>query len=506
MSHRTFTSIATGTPARKRLVAGGALAIAVGLALQGVTPIRPAGAAIEAPAAPFAGALPGSFADLVESVKPAVVNIAAITAATPASARLPQLQMPPGSPFEHFFREFQQRQAPGGPRPEGRSVGSGFIIDAAGHIVTNYHVVKGARELAVTLHDGRQLEARIVGFDEKTDLALLAVDTEERLPHVEFGDSDRARVGDWVVAVGNPFGLGGSVSAGIISARGRDIQSGPYDDFLQIDAPINRGSSGGPLFDRSGRLVGVNTAIYSPTGGNVGIGFAIPANLAREVIAELESTGRIERGWLGVQIQPVTEQIAASLALDTARGALVASVMPDSPAAAAGFEPGDVVLDFGGAPVESFRELPRLVASADAGDEVEVRIWRAGRSRTLDVSIGPMPGEERVARAAPAEDAGSTPRIGLMLATLTPQIRQQLGVDTSVDGVVIRDVERGGPAAERGLRPGDLILRVGSRPVHSPGDVIDAVRDAAGAEREAILLLVRRDGSDRYVTLPFDKA
>ncbi|HET8726465.1 MAG TPA: trypsin-like peptidase domain-containing protein, partial [Alphaproteobacteria bacterium] len=277
-----------------------------------------------------AGALPGSFAGLVERVSPAVVNIS--TTRTAESQRMPRAplpQFPPGSPFEEFFRHFQQPMQGGGMPPrEVTALGSGFIIDAEGYIVTNNHVVEQADDIRVTLHDGSQVEAELVGRDPKTDLALIKIDVEEKLPHLEFGDSDSLRVGDWVVAVGNPFGLGGTVTAGIVSARGRDINAGPYDDFIQTDAAINRGNSGGPTFDAEGRVVGINTAIFSPSGGSVGIGFAIPSNLARPILAELKETGSVSRGWLGVQIQEVTPEIADSLGLDAAGGALVAAVQP----------------------------------------------------------------------------------------------------------------------------------------------------------------------------------
>ena len=314
-------------------------------------------------------AMHGGSADLVSTVRPAVVNVEVTRAIRPA-AQSHAWRQRPGTEIPELFRRFLPMPwngAPGAPRAEG--VGSGFIIDASGLVVTSHHVVKGADTVTVTLHDGRTLEARVAGADPKTDLALLKIDAGEALPTVEFGDSDTTRVGDWVVAVGSPFGLGGTVTAGIVSARGRDIGSGPYDDYLQLDAPINRGSSGGPLFDRSGRVIGVNSAIFSPTGGNVGIGFAVPANVAGPVIESLRTGGRVERGWLGVAIQHVDETLAEALGLDEAKGALVASVMADGPAARAGLRPGDVIVRAGSRAVSGPGDVAGAVRAAASGDK-----------------------------------------------------------------------------------------------------------------------------------------
>jgi serine protease Do len=497
----------------RRLLAAGALVAAVAAGLHGVL-TTPALAAIgEAPVPAANQALPGSFADLVAIVKPAVVNISAVSTIPVAAREMPQLPFAPGSPFERFFREFGGQPGPGpapGPRPgmpgpgaEARSAGSGFVIDPGGLIVTNHHVVEGAKELTVTFEDGRQLQAEIVGTDDKTDLALLRVDARGPLPHVRFGDSDTSRVGDWVIAVGNPFGLGGSVTAGIISARGRDIRSGPYDDFLQIDAPINRGNSGGPLFDRAGKVIGVNTAIFSPTGGSVGIGFAIPSNMVREVVAELEHDGQVERGWLGVQVQPVTDEVAEGLRIDGTRGALVADVVDDGPAARAGIEPGDVIVAFDGQQIEHVRELPRLVARANAGKKATLELSRGGEMRTVEVAIGRMPGRERVSSAAEATPrAGDTARIGVTLAPLTDDVRARLSLAPGVRGVVVAGVEADGAAARRGIAPGDVILRVGREVVDAPEQVARAIGEAAGSKRESVLLLVRRDDGVRYVAVP----
>ena len=491
---------------RKLFLAAG-LATAIAAAIQLAVPPAPVSAAV-APAS-LTAQMPESFADLVKAVKPAVVNIA--TAAhieEGGHAGVPEFRFPEGSPFDRYFREFFEHRNPGrpkgAPRPNARSMGSGFIIDPAGYVVTNNHVVDKAVEITVTLNDGDQLPARLIGRDVKTDIALLKIDTDEPLPHVSFGDSDTAQVGDWVIAVGNPFGLGGSVSAGIISARGRDIRSGPFDDFLQIDAPINRGSSGGPLFDKRGQVIGINTAIFSPSGGNIGIGFAIPSSMAKSIVAALREDGHVARGWLGVNIQEITEEIAESLNIDEAEGALIAGVMPGGPAEAAGLETGDVILEFDGEEVERVKDLPRLVAATKANKNVTVRLLRDGDEKDIQVKIGAMP-EDQVATATPADpETPDTARLGLALAPLTPEFRQRLRLPDDATGVVIADVARNSPAAREGLRPGDLIKRVGSREVSTPGEVIDEVKRLT--DRKAVLLLISRAGNDRFVAVPLDKA
>jgi serine protease Do len=438
----------------------------------------------------------GGFADLVHDVRPAVVNVEVTRAIRPAAQSRMKWRRQwqrPGMELPEFFRHFwstPEFAIPGTPRSEG--VGSGFIVDASGLIVTSHHVVKGADAVTVTLQDGRKLEAEVVGVDPKTDLALIEVDAGESLPVVEFGDSDRTRVGDWVVAVGNPFGLGGTVTAGIVSGRGRDIGSGPYDDFLQIDAPINRGNSGGPLFDRSGRVVGVNTAIFSPTGGNVGIGFAIPANVAKPVIESLRTDGKVDRGWLGIQIQHIDETMAEALGLEDAKGALVASVMADGPAAQAGLEPGDVIVSLAGRKLDTMKDLPRIVAEIDSGTEVEITVWRDGGRKTLTATIG-MQGQDTVLAAASAES--DDVRLGVMLAP-----RGEPGKA----GVTIAEVAPGSPAARNGLRPGDIIMRAGSATVNGPDDVAGAVRSAA-SEDKPVLLLVERGDHRRYVAIDLDR-
>ena len=445
-------------------------------------------------AAPMA-TLHGGFADLVSAVRPAVVNVEVTRAIRPA-AQSPAWRLPPGTEVPEFFRRFLPMPwngAPGAPRAEG--VGSGFIIDASGLVVTSHHVVKGADTVTVTLHDGRKLEARVAGADPKTDLALLEIEAGEALPTVGFGDSDATRVGDWVVAVGSPFGLGGTVTAGIVSARGRDIGSGPYDDYLQLDAPINRGNSGGPLFDRGGRVIGVNSAIFSPTGGNVGIGFAIPANVAGPVVEALHAGGRVDRGWLGVSVQHVDETLAEALGLDEAKGALVASVMADGPAARAGLRPGDVIVSFAGRPIDAMKDLPRIVAELDSGTEAEIGIRRDGGLETLTATIGVQAQEGASPATAPAaDDGGDTPRLGVALAA-----RDEPGKA----GVSITGVVPGSPAARAGLRPGDVIVRAGSQAVSGPGEVAGAVRAAASGDKP-LLLLVERNDHRRYVAVDLD--
>jgi len=452
----------------------------------------------------FAG--PPSFAGIAEQVTPAVVNVAVIQQVE--AGPHPQMEIPSfpeGSPFSEFFRRhFQQ----GSPLPQGFDVprhaqgqGSGFIIDPDGHVVTNNHVVENATEVEVVLNDGTRHQARVKGRDSKTDLALLKIDTDKPLPFVKLGNSEQARVGDWVLAVGNPFGLGGSVSAGIISARGRDIHSGPYDDYLQIDAPINRGNSGGPLFDASGRVIGINTAIYSPSGGNVGIGFAIPAAAAETVVAALLEHGRVKRGWLGVQIQPVTEEIAAALGRDDRQGALVAEVMPNSPAAAAGLRAGDLILSLNANPVREIKDLSRVVAEIVAGTKVDIGIQRNGSNASIDLTIGEMPMEETVAAAPDPGVKSSEPRLGLYLAPLTPEFRQTKGLGTGARGVVVTGVEKESGAEKAGIRPGSLITMVGQQEVSTPDEAASQVRKAIGGGDRTVLLRIVQNGKARFVAV-----
>jgi len=466
-------------------------------------------------AAAETGVLPSSLAPLAERVSPAVVTISATRTVMDAEGAAPRrLPFPPGSPFEEFFRDFGGPDGPGqpeqGPRG-GTSVGSGFIIDGAGHVVTNNHVVEGGQDIKVTLHDGTELPATVVGRDAKTDLALLKVASDKDLPHLAFGDSDKARVGDWVVAIGNPFGLGGTVTTGVVSARGRNINAGPYDDFIQTDAAINRGNSGGPMFNLNGEVIGINTAIFSPSGGSVGIGFAIPSNIARTVIDQLKEFGRTKRGWLGVRIQGVTPEIAESLGLPAPKGALVASVTPNGPAAKAGIQAGDVVTKFDGKEINEMRRLPRVVAETAIEKAVPVEVWRKGKSQTVQVKVGELEAaeesgllanvpEEQTAPKAPAPKA--TEALGLKLTGITPELRQQFELKAEQRGVLVTEVASGSPASEKGVRAGDVIVEVGQEEVKSPADVTAKVQKAREQGKKSILLLVERQGDLRFVALP----
>ncbi len=454
---------------------------------------------------------PPSFADLAEKVSPSVVSVIITGKAdVPAQMGVPQLQVPqfpPGSPFEQFFKQFGMPGASGDVQREFHAAGSGFIISKDGYVVTNNHVVDHATDIQVIMDDGTHFDAQLKGRDPKTDLALLKINTDKSLPYVKLGDSDHARVGEWVVAVGNPFGLGGSVTAGIISARGRDIHSGPFDDFIQVDAPINKGNSGGPLFDEQGRVIGINTAIYSPSGGNVGIAFAIPSNIAKTIIAQLETKGKVVRGWLGVQIQPITADIADGLGLDNTHGALVAAVEPDSPAAQGGIKPGDVIVSMDGKPVNEFKDLPRLVAAIHSGTEAKVKVLRKGKSETLNIEIGTMPDNGvQVALADKQSNNDSTPRLGVYLAQLTPEARQRFNVDKNAQGVLVAGVQPGSPADDAGLQPGEVISMVNQEPVKSPDDVISKVKQAASEKKSSVLLMVEKDGMQQFVAVKFAKA
>jgi len=371
--------------------------------------------------------------------------------------------------------------------------------------------VEDSSDIVVTLNDGKDYPAKLIGTDKKTDLALLKIDAGKPLPAVAFGNSDAARVGDWVLAVGNPFGLGGTVTTGIISARSRDIHAGPFDDFLQIDAPINKGNSGGPTFNLAGEVIGINSAIYSPNGGSVGIGFAIPANEAKPVLNALREHGKVDRGWIGVQIQPVTPEIADSLGLKDAKGTLVTAVQPNGPAAKANMQQGDVILSFNGQDVGQTRELPRIVAATPAGKPVDVVVWRDGGRKTLSVTVAQMKDQEQVASAGDSspdgQSEGSANRaLGVQLSALTPDLRQQLGLGDDVTGVVVMDVTENGPAAKQGLRQGDIIVQVARSKVSDPAEVDKAVQQALSAKRSAVLLLVNRQGDQVFLAVKVGKA
>jgi len=438
---------------------------------------------------------PDSFADLAERLLPTVVNIST-----------KQRSNSPGGNFEEFFEDF-----PGRGLPEATALGSGFIIDDEGYIVTNHHVVDGASEITVRLHDDTKLAARIIGTDERTDLALLKVEGDGRLPNAGWGDSDRARIGDWVMAIGNPFGLGGSVTAGIVSARGRDIRSGPYDDFIQTDAAINRGNSGGPLFNMDGQVIGVNSAIYSPSGGSVGIGFSIPSRLAQNVIDQLRQHGEVRRGWLGVRIQTVTEELAEGLRLKDAEGALVASVTPDGPAEKAGIEQGDVILRFNDRKVPDSAKLPRMVAETAIGKRVPVTVWRKGKEVTLYATLGALD-DEVIAASVPSSGGGGGDRnrgtiqsLGIELATITPQIREQYDLPDDFEGVIVTKVTPRSSAGAKGIEPGDVIAEVDQQEVDSPADVAKHIDEVLEEGFRVVTLLVWSGGEYRWVAVQIDR-
>jgi serine protease Do len=414
-------------------------------------------------------------------------------------------QFPPGSPFEEFFKNFgdnnRQRKA--------QSLGSGFIIDAGGIVVTNYHVIENAEEIRVVLADETSFTAEVLGQDQKTDIAVLKIDPgDTKLTAVSFGDSDKLRVGDWVLAIGNPFGLGGTVTAGIVSARGRDIGNGPYDDFIQTDASINRGNSGGPLFNTDGDVIGINTAIYSQSGGSVGIGFAISSNLAERVAEQLIEFGQTRRGWLGVYIQEVTPDIAESLGLDDDIGALISSVNEDGPAAKGGIQPGDVVVEFDGKPIEKMRDLPRIVAETDIGAKVKVELFRQGKRETVTVTLG----ELEKAELAGVIDNGrnqsndfSFGSLGFTVANLNAALAEELGLDSDTKGVVVREVVPGSPAADKGLTVGDILRRYGQRPIDDAASLAKDIEEAETAGRSGVLLLIEREGRERFIQISFAK-
>lgn len=497
---------------RQKLLAAGLATLTLGGAIVAGDLLAPRASLANAEAATSSAhsiaGLPESFSDLVKQVSPAVVNISVKQAAGTEMMSGDVPQVPPGmegSPFEDFFKRHFEDRPEGKNRRQARGVGSGFIIDPEGYIVTNHHVTGTASEITVTLDDGTTLPATLLGHDAKTDLALLKVEPKEPLPYVGFGDSEVAEVGDWVVAVGNPFGLGGTVTAGIVSARGRDIGAGPFDDFIQIDAPINRGNSGGPLFNTTGEVIGINSAIFSPNGGSVGIGFAIPASLAKPVLDQLRETGSVERGWLGVQIQHVTDDLAEGLGLEESKGALIASVTAEGPAANSGLRQGDVILSFNGEAVEEMRDLPRLVAETPAESDAQIEVWRDGEVETLTATIGKMPGEEQ--QAAVEQPSESTDTVlGLDLASMSDSLRERLGLAEDAAGVVVMDVAPDSKAAEQGFRSGDVILKVNTDEVATPAEFAEAVAKAEEDERNAIVVLMSRGDNERFVALPLADA
>ena len=441
------------------------------------------------------------FADVIEVVRPAVVNIS--VKRHPRSNKFERFPRTPeryGYPTKPFFRRFFERQnwrTDFDATEQSQASGSGFIIDPTGIVLTNHHVVDGAAEIVVTLDDGTELMGNLLGTDAKTDLALLTVEGKSSLPYVSFGNSDAMRAGDWVLAIGNPFGLGGTATLGIISARGRDIQSGPFDDFLQIDAPINRGNSGGPLFDETGNVIGVNTAIFSPNGGNVGIGFAIPSEQARPVIEQLRAQGYVDRGWLGVQIQSLDEDISIGLGLKDVVGALVTNVVVKSPAGVAGIKSGDVVTAFDGRPIENIRDLTLAVAAAGSEEEVELDVRRGVEVKTLTVRLGVNPENEALSGRRKEIDEGSDDTLGLSLALLPSEVRRRFHIENTMTGVLVV----GARSVPSGLSRGDVILKVGTEPVSKPSDVVELVATAREKGQSAVVFYVARSLDRRFIAV-----
>lgn len=467
------------------------------------------------PAYAQSNAGPASVADLAEGLLDAVVNIS--TSQNVDSGRTqPRMRAPDGSPFQDFFDEFFQDRGGEGPRNRKvSSLGSGFVIDAEeGIIVTNNHVIEGADDIEINFADGSKLKADLVGADSKTDLAVLKVTPFRPLTEVPLGTSETMRIGDWVMAIGNPFGLGGTVTVGIISARGRDINSGPYDNFIQTDAAINRGNSGGPLFNMNGEVIGINTAIISPSGGSIGIGFAVPTELALNVINQLREFGETRRGWLGVRIQPVTDDIAESLGMDEAKGALVAGVIRGGPVDDGSIEAGDVIIRFDGKEVDEMRDLPRVVAESPVGKAVDVVVIRKGEEQTVKVTLGRLEDGEKLADAGEVGDDGATDLpetlatvevLGMTLAELTDEGRQEFAIADSVSGVVITAVDPDSAAAEKRIEPGDVIVEIAQEAVATPQDVEDRIAALKqDGRRNALLMLAGRTGELRFVTVRMD--
>jgi len=514
-----------------RLLAASALAVPMALA-----PVM-APFSVPATGQAYARGAPESFADLAAKLLPAVVNIstkANVQARAGGGDGMPNL--PPGSPFEQFFKDFMERNRPPGQRtpregqgprenppreaqprdrqdrePERRmqSLGSGFIIDSSGIIVTNNHVIEGADEVTVTLHDNTTLKATIVGRDERVDLAVLQVKSDKPLPAVPFADSSATRVGDWVLAIGNPFGLGGTVTAGIVSALQRDIRSGPYDEFIQTDAAINQGNSGGPLFNMNGEVIGINTAIFSRSGGSIGIGFAVPANLAKNIVAQIKEFGAARRGWLGVRIQQVTPEIAESVGLREAQGAMISGVNEGGPAETAKIRPGDVIIRFNGQDVKEMRSLPRIVAETPIGKLVPVVVWREGKEVTIQATVGQLPDEAKQASNTPSgssqTDGARTvdlADLGLQVAPITPAIRERFRLAEDLKGVVITEVTPGSTALERGLKPGDVIVEVQQEAVGNPSDIQKRLEAQRKQNRRSVLLLIQSQDGRHWVPLP----
>jgi len=458
-------------------------------------------------------AAPADFSDVVRTVSPAVVSVQVKQDAEPRMMNFGGKDgfqdffkgLPEGHPFQKFFRDFggrgdngqeQRRQ----PRQYGMSQGSGFFISKDGYVVTNHHVIDKGTEFTIIDQNGDEFDAKLIGADKRTDLALLKVEGDRDFTYVDFAD-DAPEVGEWTVAIGNPFGLGGSVTAGIVSARGRDIGAGPYDDFIQIDAPVNRGNSGGPAFNMHGEVIGVNAAIFSPSGGNVGIAFAIPASTAQDVILELKDGGTVVRGWLGVQIQNVTGDIAESLGLEEARGAIVAEAQENSPAQKAGLRSGDTILAVEGAELDGPRDLSKIIAAFEPDTTINVTVWRDGEEQNIAVTLGRLQEPEQAASVQPGtlDDKTSLDELGLVLTT-----KAEAGMDGV--GVVIAEIDPNSPAAEKRLNSGDVILEVAGMEVNSPADVLEALDKAEKDGRKAVLLRIENSDTTRFVALPMNLA
>jgi serine protease Do len=493
MSAHTFTSGWKKTVFAAALLASTALGgfgIA-GAAATDSAAVNPPGVALQPHALP-------DFAALVTQVKPAVVSVTTkfrAAAAVDENEESGQQQLP--FPFNRVVPPGQQRRS-----AEVR--GSGFIVAADGTVVTNNHVVKDATSVSVTLDDGTTHQAKVIGRDPRTDIAVLKIDATRPLPFITLGNSRDVKPGEWVVAMGNPFGLGGSVTAGIVSAVSRDIGAGPYDQFIQVDAPINQGNSGGPLFTQDGKVIGMNTAIFSPTGGSVGIGFAIPSDLIRTVTTQLAQNGHVTRGYVGVETQPVTASMAQALHLRDNNGALLASVQPDSPAARAGLEPGDVIQAVNGQKIANPRELALNIAAIKPGDKADVQVVREGEVRQLSVNIGEMPGERQASNGAATRPGKE--QLGLSLAPLSPELRERLEAPDSLRGAVVQGVQPGSPAEQAGLRPGDVVVSVGKQKVASPAEAARAIRAALDNKDRAVALRVVRNGQQIFVGVTMERA
>jgi serine protease Do len=472
--------------------------------------------ALMAASVAHAAPAPESFADLSERLLPAVVNISTTQTLKNSERGMDVPQFPPGSPFDELFKDFLERHGGGNgeqARPQKvTSLGSGFIIDPSGLVVTNNHVIADADEITVTLQDGQAFKAEVVGTDTKGDVSLLRIKAPKPLPAVSFGNSDGMRVGDWVLAIGNPLGLGGTVTAGIVSARSRNINAGPYDDFIQTDAAINKGNSGGPLFNTKGEVIGINTAIYSQSGGSIGIGFAIPANQAQKVVLDLQKYGKTRRAWLGVHIQSVTDEIAESLGLKDHNGALIADVTPNGPAAKAGLKSGDVILKFDGKDVNEFARLPRIVSETAINKEVEVDLLRDGKKMAIKVTVAEMPDDKDIEQAQNEKPEGkkkdssanNVAGLGFSVTAVTPALKEKYDLPADAKGLVVTDVKPNSAAADRGLRPGDVILEAAQEPVKTLADLNGKIDAAKKADRKSVLLLVQSDGALRFLPLKVD--